>query len=1079
MNTPYRIELLGGLCVRNGERVLTRFQTQKTGCLLACLAYYLHRVHPREELLERLWPEVEPTAGRNRLKQALASLRRQLEPPGTPAGSVLIADRASIRLHAQAVTTDVAKFQALIQTASRIADLDGRIQQLTQAVELYRGELLPGFYEDWILTERQRLADAYLGALRQLVAALQQAGELERAIDYAHRAVAADPWQEEASADLMRLYAAAGRPAEALREYDRLKRLLHTELNAIPSSTLCELAERLRQNLPGPPPSPVSPPPRKPEREASPILSSSPRSPVPRLPLTFTRFFGRHQEMERLLALLSPSASPRLLTLTGPGGCGKTRLAIEVARKLVEAFGGAIWFVPLADLSEARMIPGEIADALGLTRSPTREPLEQVIEALSRQPALLLLDNYEHLVEAGAFLVRTLLEQVPTLTCLVTSRHPLDLEGEQECVVMPLPIPEAPETPERLMEVASVALFVDRAQARQADFTVTAANAAAVAAVCGRLEGIPLAIELAAGWARTLTPAQMLAHLSQRFDLLVSRRKDVSPRHLSLRAALEWSYRLLSPELQRFFARLSVFRGGWTEAAAVQVCQEPLARKYLAQLRDHSLILAEEQHGTMRFRMLETLREFGQEQLSAEEQTALRRCHLAYFLELAETAEPQLSGAEQVAWFHRLETERDNLRTALTWCLHSTDIEAGLRLGASLWQFWSTHNYAEGLQWLRQFLARSREASASARARALNAEGSLAGLQGDMIAAQPLFEESLRLFRELEDKQGIALALMGLGDIANRQGKVKTALACYQEGLALCREREDKGGIAHALGWIGTIAGQNNDPAGRDLIVESLALFQELGNTRRVAGTLLLLGRIQEALALFQELGDKQGISVALGGLAEKAQHRGEQAQAQALYEESLALCREIGNERGVAFALQSLGNMASSRGDFERARMLLGESVAHYLKLGDRMGLAWAYWHLGYTLLQSGHTMPSRAALIESLSLFAEMGNRAGTAYALDSFSCLALANEQPGRAARLLGAAMSLHDSLLVRRSAKSDLREMYADCLTAYPAYFCGKHTELEEETSILAWAEGYAMTQEQAIAYALEMMEEETV
>jgi predicted ATPase len=347
------------------------------------------------------------------------------------------------------------------------------------------------------------------------------------------------------------------------------------------------------------------------------------------LPLQFTRFFGRREEIERLTKMLSsgegqrvgdersrPDASlnlhpSRLVTLTGPGGSGKTRLALEVAERCVAARRGAVWFVPLADLSDPRLIIDAIRDALHLTPSPEAAPLEQVVAALSHQPTLLVLDNFEHLVAAGAPLIRTLRERVPTLQCLVTSRQRLEVEGEREFPVLPLPTPEEWNNPEQLSLYESVQLFVDRAQAVQPDFQVTNANAAAVAELCHRLEGIPLALELAAARIRLLTPAQMLAHLEHRLDFQTSSRRDATARHRTLRAAVDWSYELLSSELQQFFAWLSVFRGGWTLQAAAAVCEESAALDYLSQLQACSLIVAEEISGESRFRMLETLREYG------------------------------------------------------------------------------------------------------------------------------------------------------------------------------------------------------------------------------------------------------------------------------------------------------------------------------------------------------------------------------------------------------------------------------------------------------------------------------------
>jgi hypothetical protein len=501
MLTSCRIELLGGLRVRLADKIIARFSTQKSAALLAYLAFYRHQTHPREVLLEMLWPESDPHAGRARLSTALWSLRRQLEPPDTPSGSVLQATHFAIGLNPAVVTTDVAEFLAAFRRAARATNGSERLRWLRQAAQLYQGELLPGCYEEWVLAEQRRMADLY-----------EQVEHVLRAAD------------------------------------------LKTGTLVAGLATL-------------------------PKSDASPTSAASAS-----LPATFTRFFGREEELARLQEWLSPltalSLRPRLVTLTGAGGTGKTRLSLEAARRLAEVYQEAVWWVSLADLRDPGLIGSSLVEALPLSRSGTIEPLEQVIAFLkARQgaPSLLVLDNFEQLVEEGAQIVQTLLEQAPGLTCLVTSRRLLTLAAEHELALLPLPVPQGGEPLERLSLNESVKLFMDRAQQIRTDFQVTHKNAAAVAELCGKLEGIPLALELAAARIRVMTPGQMLSLMQQRFDLLVSRKQDAIERHQSLQAAVEWSYQLLSPELRDFFAQLSVFRGGWTLEAAEVVCEEPLA----------------------------------------------------------------------------------------------------------------------------------------------------------------------------------------------------------------------------------------------------------------------------------------------------------------------------------------------------------------------------------------------------------------------------------------------------------------------------------------------------------------------
>jgi non-specific serine/threonine protein kinase len=503
------------------------------------------------------------------------------------------------------------------------------------------------------------------------------------------------------------------------------------------------------------------------------------------LPVSFTRFFGREPEIGQLCDLLLDSGT-RLVTLSGPGGTGKTRLALEVASRLVPSFSGAVWFVSLADLSDAALIGDALVGALRLPRTPGREPLEQAIEALSKQPSLLVLDNFEQLVEAGAGVVRTLLERVPDLTILVTSRQLLGLSGEREFALSPLPTPGgAADTPERLSLYGSVQLFVDRAQAVKPDFQVTNANAPAVAELCDRLEGIPLAIELAAARAQVLTPAQMLAQLQNRFAFLVSRKRDVAERHRTLRAAIDWSFRLLSPELQRFFARLSVFRGGWTVEAAEQVCEEPLALDHLAVLRECSLVRTDDGSGSneIRFGMLETLREFGQERLrETGEEWVLHKRHLDYFARFSQDSKKHLFGPEQKQWLDRYEHELDNMRSALEAALTDVgDPDSGLRLALGYDRFWQVRGYvSEARGWLKRLLGCANALSEESRAKALYAAGFFALRQGDNPEARVLLEESLSAFRERGDTSFIARAADNLALVLQDQGDFEGRGRCMR-----------------------------------------------------------------------------------------------------------------------------------------------------------------------------------------------------------------------------------------------------------------------------------------------------------
>jgi DNA-binding SARP family transcriptional activator len=583
----WHISLLGGLRAEQNNQSLTRFRSQKTGALLAYLAYHMDRLHPRDILADMLWQEDAPDAARASLRTALNSLRKQLEPPGAPPQSILLADRSLVGLRREAVTTDIGLFHDALQEARRTSDPHTRAGYLARAVQVYHGELLPGFYDDWVLAGRRHLEEAYTGALRQLTAYAEGTGDLSQALDYALRVVTIDPVSEEAHVDVIRLFRRAGKPREALQQYDALAHILREQLDSDPAEESRSLAVSIRGTLARP----VTV--RRSHRHARPpalagtsrsVQRQEPSLPRPSIPLPMMPFFGREQEIEHLVDLLqrggrafstarnSPGNRLRLVTLLGPGGSGKTRLSIEVARQCQRAFADAVWFVALADLSDPQAIPDAILDAMELSRTVDAPWFAAVQAALGERPGLLILDNFEHLLEAGAGYVRDLLTHLPGLVCLATSRLRLDLDGERIVLVAPLPVPlKEQSAPEDLLEYSSIRLFLDRAQASRADFQLTSQNAAAVAELCRRLEGLPLALELAASWAQVLTPHQMLERTQNRLSLRTRRKRDDKGRHESLHTAVEWSYRLLSAELQLLFQRLSVFRGGWNLAAALAV----------------------------------------------------------------------------------------------------------------------------------------------------------------------------------------------------------------------------------------------------------------------------------------------------------------------------------------------------------------------------------------------------------------------------------------------------------------------------------------------------------------------------
>lgn len=968
----WRISLFGGLQARYGERSLAHFQTQKTAVLLAYLAAYPQARHSREQLIDLLWPEAEPQAGRNRLSQALSWLRPQLEPEESLRGRVLIADRYTIGLNPERIVTDVSLFEQEVRAAETPSET-ASIAALERAAELGQEEFLAGYYEDWILAERRRWLTAWLSAAQRLAAHYEQKGRWEAALALVRRAMGREPLDETWNLACARLLAAAGQPSSALRHLRAWERDLARELSdGLPPQAIA-LIDQIRQAQPTPRMGSLSAP-------ASPTstLASRPIAPssTPALPTPLTRFFGRDAEIAQIQALIL-SEQARLITLTGLGGTGKTRLAIEAASRLSGAFPQAIWFAPLADLSKAHHILDCLTDLLHLSRTASGDWTARFTETLALRPGLLILDNMEHLMPEAAQVVRDLLAAAPLLRVIVTSRQLLGLEGEREIPLPPLSVPavgvlnalsaQAGATGvqdlgvETLAQIDSVRLFVDRAQAIRPSFQVTARNARDVAQLCARLEGLPLALELCAAWAQTLSPAQMLTQLARRFDLLVSRRSDIAPRHRTLRAALEYSYLLLPPDLQQMLVRLSVFRGGWTLEAAHAVCLSAPAADLayfsspptaapaafaetsvfppvlstltaLTELRERSLILAEEgeEEEGIRFRLLETVREFALEQQTVAVETEIRQRHADYFLHMAETSQTQLAGTLQRDWLRRLEAEHDNLREALGWAATTGATATGLRLAIALTSFWDTRGYAgEGQEWLARLLALPQDeqpdrAALRLRAQALNSCALLARSLTRFGEAETYAESALALWSELENIRGRAISLQLLATLAYSRENYAEARRLAEEGLRLAVQSGDTAGAAGARTNLGNIAMEEERwEDAWELFSESLQQHQEDGNFKRAADTLNNLGLT--------------------------ARYRGELPAARRLLEQSLAICRDLEDKSGTAITLLNLGAVARLEGHFDAAHTALEEAALLAKEADSRRVLAWCARERGH----------------------------------------------------------------------------------------------------------------------------------
>jgi len=637
----------------------------------------------------------------------------------------------------------------------------------------------------------------------------------------------------------------------------------------------------------------------------------------------------------------------RLLTLTGTGGIGKTRLAVQVATELLHDFPDGICFVSLAQIRDPKFVLPTIAQSLGLRVIGGQSMQEQLRAYLHEQHILLVLDNYEQVVVTAPLLAE-MVAICLHLKMLVTSRTILHVHGEQEYSVVPLAIPNLGRLDfhEIPTPYASVALFLERAQAVKPEFQMTPENAHAIAEICVRLDGLPLAIELAATWVKVLAVKQIAARLSEASRLLKGLDRTALPRQQSLQATIEWSYHLLSEQERTVFCRLCVFAGGCTLEAAEAICvgngiEEEQVLELLSHLIDQSLVHMQERSDDARYWLLEVIRQFGREKLEAKgEVIVLSRRHRDWYLGLAEQAEKELMGKHQGVWLDRLEAEHDNLRAALRWSLENEEGEEAARMGFSLWPFWILRGYmSEGREFLDLSLAQLR-GSTALRAKLLRVAGIITGHQGDSMRATRLLEQSLNIWRTLGDKQGIASVLLSLGVGALMLGNYEQATLSYEESLPLLREAGEKQGTALVLSSLGlTHFYQGNHERARALYQESLALFKEMSDLRGIAAVLTNQGMMsleqqdyeratrlcEESLVLRRSVGDKGGSAHTLTVFGRVAFSQSDHQQAYTYYKESLALRQEAGEKDGVAEALEGLAGICAAQEEGSIAAWLLG----------------------------------------------------------------------------------------------------------------------------------------------------------
>jgi predicted ATPase/DNA-binding SARP family transcriptional activator len=980
----------------------------KTLPLWAYLLLHHKQALKRDRLAFTFWPDASEELARTNLRRHLHDLRRALPAP-SPDAPWLLVEGESVQWNPDApYWLDVAEFERLSATPEGLA----------AAVSLYTEDLLPEVYDDWIFFERERLRNLLFADLERLIAQYQARGDLKRAIACAGQILRHDPLREETARLLMTLHHRAGDRNAALQEYRRIERGLRDELGAPPMPETQAAYEAIVRGAP----MPVSSPP----------VATGPARPPGNLPAQVTPFIGREAELIELLGMICPEKAAvrsgdfgrsgpgacRLLTITGAGGGGKTRLSIELAGRVLkeapDCFPDGAWFVALSPLSDASLVTPAIADALGAQETARASLLEDVKNHLRHKRLLLVLDNFEH-VTAAAPAVGELLAAAPGLSVIATSRAILRLYGEQEYPLAPLPLPDPARLPPLadLARSPAIALFVERARAADPAFRLTPENAPAIAEICVRLDGLPLALELAAARARLFTPQAMRDRLESRLPFLAARTRDLPARQSTLRATIDWSFNLLSPAERELFARLSVFAGGFTLAAAEEVVGEgalaDATLDHLSALVEQSMLLtlpAAEPASELRFRMLTLLREYAGERLAAVGANGrlprhMQRRHACYYLAFAQQGDGALRSPGQLTWLKRLEAEHDNLRAALAWAVErpEPDSHLGLAAAAALAWFWYIRgHWSEGNDWLARASAAAPSATAGEQAVAAKSQALMLSALGRYDEAIPLFRHSLDLYARQPDLVGQGDALNWLGRAEFRQKRYETAEAFSREALAPFRQAGDRFGEATAL--------------------------------RNIGDVMRLVGRYDEA---------------------------------EGLYQQAMRVSREIGGGWSLGMTLNSIGELMRRLGRYARATEVYDEEIGLQRTFGSRIQLATALHNQGHAILRLSN--PARAATLftESLRLHQAMDNRRGVCLCLAGLAGVAATAGRAEQAARLLGAVAVHLTPMGAHLMGPADQAE--------YDHHLAAAQAALGPEAFARAWEIGRGLTFEQAVSLGL--------
>jgi predicted ATPase/DNA-binding SARP family transcriptional activator len=869
------VRLLGAFEItQNGKAV--KLTSRPAQSLFAYLILTAGTPHRREKLAGMLWPDSTEASARDYLRHGLWRIRKSLGDSESKAkkGSYILADDLNLGFNADS------EYSLDIEKIEKVSPSDSTIEELMGTILEYGGELLPGFYDEWVQLERDHIHAIYEQKISMLIDRLKKAGRWKDVLEWAEKWISFGQKPEAAYRALMTAHAALRDGTKAVSAYQRCVNALR-EFDLEPSEETQKLYENIKvgKDLPNAAPS---------RAKKSPKQSATSNVPVP-----LTSFIGRENELKEISKSLT---SARLVTLTGSGGVGKTRLAIQTATNLLSKFKDGVFWVDLASLSDENLIPQEIAQSLGLFETGKGPLIEVLKNYLKVKDSLIVFDNCEHLITPCARCIEQLLAHCPKLKILATSIEGLGLFSEKIWQVPSLPLPERKSSlsVHELQKIASLELFAQRAEAVNSDFRLTDQVAKSVAQICQRLDGIPLAIELAAARIKVLSVDEIASRLDDRFSLLTSGSRTSIPRHQTLRATIDWSYDLLTEPEQTLFRRLAVFNGGLSLQAAEVVCAfNSLTREDIlalfGRLVDKSLVIVEAASPgeKTRYHLLETIRQYGFEKLAEiGEVHEIRNRHLEYYINLAEQAEPEILGPRTAVWFNRLDKELDNIRAAMEWATDSGKAVAALRIAGPLVYFWFAHSLV-AQEWndrVQQALTRPEGMEPTlARAKALNGIGFIYWANVAPMNRRPQFEEALKIARDLGDQANIAMALRNLGLLENIQGNYSKARSFLEQSQLVSREMgvEGRNNLAWTLLFLGELAlNQDQMKQARQHFEESAAILRELENVNYLAYAVRRLAHLswleddkekairfcRESLTLNHEVGDPRGVIACLAG---------------------------------------------------------------------------------------------------------------------------------------------------------------------------------------------------------------------